>query len=361
MWREKIGAPGISTELIKDQYGVIRRTDIDDIVDALSPGTRIVYFLPENRHDDRTIRVEQVETTLRISPRSTASTCGSCRSLAGITPARRATPTPTWLLSMRSTGPHLTGYEPPDPARASLPIRRATASPPARTHAQPTDPCAQSMDTSSPSRPSLAPFSASHCARNSSASRVGCSSSGPGPGRTVRGFLLGPAQRPDWLLRRTRLQRVPGEPGAGLGHIESDEVGLDLGEVLGGAVPSRTVGWRSGPMMTTGSPLRTVFNTAVAMVRQQTTVTPNSSPSTQSSAARSNRRSVATTRKLTRSPVSPTDSCGCVPARPTIVTEATSLLIDFPCLLWPRPLRLGRSPDRASGAATSTATAAECG
>jgi hypothetical protein len=65
VWREKIGAPGISTELIKDQYGVIRRTDIGDVVDALSPGTRIVYFLPEHRHDDRTIRVEQVEQTLR--------------------------------------------------------------------------------------------------------------------------------------------------------------------------------------------------------------------------------------------------------------------------------------------------------
>ncbi len=65
VWQEKIGAPGISTELIKDQYGVIRRTDIGDVVDALRPGTRIVYFLPENRHDDRTIRVEQVETTLR--------------------------------------------------------------------------------------------------------------------------------------------------------------------------------------------------------------------------------------------------------------------------------------------------------
>ena len=81
MWREKIGAPGISTELIKDQYGVIRRTDIDDIVDALGPGTRIVYFLPENRHDDRTIRVEQVEQTLRgLAPEH------------GLGPARRADP-----------------------------------------------------------------------------------------------------------------------------------------------------------------------------------------------------------------------------------------------------------------------------
>jgi hypothetical protein len=65
VWREKISAPGISTELIKDQYGVIRRTDIDDIVDALGPGTQIVYFLPEQRHDDRTVKVERVEATLR--------------------------------------------------------------------------------------------------------------------------------------------------------------------------------------------------------------------------------------------------------------------------------------------------------
>ena len=64
MWREKISAPGISTQLIKDQYGVIRRTDIDEIADSLGPGTRIVYFLPEQRHDDRTVRVEQVEQRL---------------------------------------------------------------------------------------------------------------------------------------------------------------------------------------------------------------------------------------------------------------------------------------------------------
>ena len=62
--REKISGPGISTQLIKDQYGVIRRTDIGEITEALGPGVRIVYFLPENRLDDRTIRVEQVEATL---------------------------------------------------------------------------------------------------------------------------------------------------------------------------------------------------------------------------------------------------------------------------------------------------------
>jgi hypothetical protein len=62
--REKISGPGISTQLIKDQYGVIRRTDIDEITDALGPGARLVYFLPENRLDDHTVRVEQVEATL---------------------------------------------------------------------------------------------------------------------------------------------------------------------------------------------------------------------------------------------------------------------------------------------------------
>ena len=65
VWQQKISAPGISTQLIKDQYGVIRRTDIDEISESFVPGTRIVYFLPESRHDDRTVRVERVEQTLR--------------------------------------------------------------------------------------------------------------------------------------------------------------------------------------------------------------------------------------------------------------------------------------------------------
>ncbi|HEY4994260.1 MAG TPA: hypothetical protein VII33_19490 [Nakamurella sp.] len=65
VWREKISTPGISTQLIKDQYGVIRRMDIDDVAGALGPGTRIVYFLPENRDDDPTVLVGQVESTLR--------------------------------------------------------------------------------------------------------------------------------------------------------------------------------------------------------------------------------------------------------------------------------------------------------
>ena len=64
VWQQKISAPGISTQLIKDQYGVIRRTDIDEISESFVPGTRIVYFLPESRHNDRTVRVERVEQTL---------------------------------------------------------------------------------------------------------------------------------------------------------------------------------------------------------------------------------------------------------------------------------------------------------
>ncbi len=64
VWRDKIGAPGISTQLVKDQYGVIRRMDIDQVVQTLGPGTRIVYFLPENRLDDHTVAVETVEARL---------------------------------------------------------------------------------------------------------------------------------------------------------------------------------------------------------------------------------------------------------------------------------------------------------
>ncbi len=65
VWRDKIGAPGISTQLVKDQYGVIRRMDIDEVADSLGPGARIVYFRPENPADDHTIRVDRVESTLQ--------------------------------------------------------------------------------------------------------------------------------------------------------------------------------------------------------------------------------------------------------------------------------------------------------
>jgi len=64
VWRDKIGNTGISTELVKDQYGVIRRMQVEDVMAALAPRTRIVYFLPENRDDDRTVRVRHVEQRL---------------------------------------------------------------------------------------------------------------------------------------------------------------------------------------------------------------------------------------------------------------------------------------------------------
>ncbi len=65
VWQDKIGGPGISTELIKDQYGVIRRIDIEAIARDLGAGTRIVYFRPEVPTDDRVVRVGAAEATLR--------------------------------------------------------------------------------------------------------------------------------------------------------------------------------------------------------------------------------------------------------------------------------------------------------
>ncbi len=64
VWRDKIGSPGISTQLVKDQYGVIRRMDIGPVTAALGPGTRIVYFHPVEPDDDRTVRVDRVQATL---------------------------------------------------------------------------------------------------------------------------------------------------------------------------------------------------------------------------------------------------------------------------------------------------------
>jgi len=64
VWRDKIGNTGISTQLVKDQYGVIRRMQIDEVMSALGTRTRLVYFLPENREHDRTVRVGHVEERL---------------------------------------------------------------------------------------------------------------------------------------------------------------------------------------------------------------------------------------------------------------------------------------------------------
>jgi len=63
--REKIGGTGVSTQLIKDQYGVIRRLDMSAIAGTLASGTRIVYFRPATPTDDRTVRVEQVQAELQ--------------------------------------------------------------------------------------------------------------------------------------------------------------------------------------------------------------------------------------------------------------------------------------------------------
>lgn len=65
VWRDKIDGPGISTQLIKDQYGVIRRTDIDAVARDLGHDARIVYFRPAQAADDRVVRVGAAEATLR--------------------------------------------------------------------------------------------------------------------------------------------------------------------------------------------------------------------------------------------------------------------------------------------------------
>jgi pimeloyl-ACP methyl ester carboxylesterase len=65
VWREKIAGPGVSTQLVKDQYGVIRRMDIGAVAADLGPGARIVYFRPEVARDDRVVRVGAAEATLR--------------------------------------------------------------------------------------------------------------------------------------------------------------------------------------------------------------------------------------------------------------------------------------------------------
>lgn len=65
VWREKIDGPGISTQLVKDQYGAIRRMDIDAVAGDLGTDARIVYFRPEVAADDRVVRAGAAEATLR--------------------------------------------------------------------------------------------------------------------------------------------------------------------------------------------------------------------------------------------------------------------------------------------------------
>jgi len=65
VWRDKIDGPGISTGLVKDQYGVIRRMDIEAVARDLGADARIVYFRPAQAADDRVVRVGAAERTLR--------------------------------------------------------------------------------------------------------------------------------------------------------------------------------------------------------------------------------------------------------------------------------------------------------
>ncbi len=62
--REKIGGPGISTALVKDQYGVIRRMNADEIFAALRPGTRVVYLRPDDPEADPVVMVDRVQQRL---------------------------------------------------------------------------------------------------------------------------------------------------------------------------------------------------------------------------------------------------------------------------------------------------------
>ena len=66
VWRDKLNPSGVSTELVRDQYGVIRRFDAERVLGALDPGTRIVYLRPTDGQADRTIDVQQVEDRLHL-------------------------------------------------------------------------------------------------------------------------------------------------------------------------------------------------------------------------------------------------------------------------------------------------------
>jgi pimeloyl-ACP methyl ester carboxylesterase len=64
VFRDKVTFGGISTQLVADQYGVIRRFDPAATLSRLDPKTKIVYFMPLNPYDDHVIAVEKVEPEL---------------------------------------------------------------------------------------------------------------------------------------------------------------------------------------------------------------------------------------------------------------------------------------------------------
>ena len=66
LWREKLNSTGVSTQLVKDQYGVIRRFDADQVLGTLPSGTNLVFLRPVDAASDLTIDVQQVEDRLRV-------------------------------------------------------------------------------------------------------------------------------------------------------------------------------------------------------------------------------------------------------------------------------------------------------
>jgi pimeloyl-ACP methyl ester carboxylesterase len=66
VWREKLNRSGVSTALVKDQYGVIRKFDADRVLGSLDPVTHLVFLRPDVPNHDQTIDVERVEDQLRV-------------------------------------------------------------------------------------------------------------------------------------------------------------------------------------------------------------------------------------------------------------------------------------------------------
>ncbi len=64
VWREKLNPTGVSTALVKDQYGVIRRFDAARVLGRLPAGTDLVYLRPDVGSNDNTINVDRVEAAL---------------------------------------------------------------------------------------------------------------------------------------------------------------------------------------------------------------------------------------------------------------------------------------------------------
>ncbi len=64
--RDKISPSGVSTALIKDQYGVIRRFEADAVFGSLGVGTQIVFLRPDIAQHDYTIDVAAVQDRLIV-------------------------------------------------------------------------------------------------------------------------------------------------------------------------------------------------------------------------------------------------------------------------------------------------------